>query len=263
MRFAGVLAKGYDTANKLEVNSASDLNGGTSLKTTFLRSAADSISAVLKASTKSHGVNIEGTFNGAGTITAKASMADVIDGVTLTVDTSLSGGAKIADIATPTVTADYHKGNIAAKVSVAGSTLDASATFTSGDLSVGAASHYDSSSGTLGDPSIAASYSMGATGLTASMIGLTGDDIRGTITHSVSHDLDVAATFASKDSKFSVGAGYTIDKDSSVKAKINSDGVLNVGYARKLTAKASLNAGLQVDTNNMDERKLGVSMVLA
>jgi CheY-specific phosphatase CheX len=263
MRFAGVLASGYDTANKLELNSQSDLNGGTSVKTTFLRSAADSISAVLKVSTMSHGVNVEGTSNGAGTITAKASMSEVVDGVTLTVDTSLAGGAKIADITTPTVTADYHKGDVAAKVSVAGTTLDASATFTSGDLAVGAASHYDSTSGTLSDPSIAASYSMGATGLTASMIGLTGDDIRATITHTVSDDLDVAATFASKDAKFSVGAGYTIDKDSSVKAKINSDGILNVGYARKLTAKAGLKAGLEVDTNNMDERKLGISMVLA
>jgi hypothetical protein len=45
---------------------------------------------------------------------------------------------------------------------------------------------------------------------------------------------------------------------------INSDGMLNVGYARELTygGGASINAGLEVDTNNIDNRKLGISMTL-
>merc|ERR1711939_1216549 len=100
---------------------------------------------------------------------------------------------------------------------------------------------------------------MGNTAFTAVMNGLSADDISATASHAASDELSVAGTFASKESAFSVGAAYSIDSDSSVKAKINSDGLLNVGYARKLTAGTSVNAGLEVDTNNMDSRKLGLS----
>ena len=150
-----------------------------------------------------------------------------------------------------------------ASVSVAGSTLDASATYTSGDICVGAATTYDSGTGSLSDPSIAASYAMGPTSFTGSMNGLGADDLTATVSHVVSNDLSVAGAFASKDTSFSLGAAYTIDRDSSVQGKINSDGVLNVGYALKLTDGASMNAGLQIDTNNMDSRKLGVSLVVS
>jgi hypothetical protein len=244
------------------INAQSDLNGGTSLTTTFVRSAADKISAVLKASSSVYGVGVEATTDGSGTIKAKASKGDVVPGVKLTIDTSLAGGANIADIATPKVTADYKAGDVVASASVAGSTLDASGTYKFGDVCVGASTTYDSSAGTLGDPSIAASYAMGNTQFTAVMNGLSADDLSATASHSVSDELSVAGTFASKDSAFSLGASYSIDSDSSVKAKINSDGLLNVGYARKLTAGTSVNAGLEVDTNNMDSRKLGVSATL-
>lgn len=257
-----MLDDGYGTANKLDVTTKSDLNGGTTLKSTFTRTAADKISAVLTASSKLYGVAVSATADGAGTIKGKAVMADVIDGIKLTVETSLNGGAKIADIATPKVTADYSAGDVAASATVKGSSLDASATYTMGDICVGAATSYDSAAGTLGDPSIAASYTMGDTSMTAVMNGLSADDMTATATHTISDDISVAGTFASKDSSFSVGAAYTIDSASSVKAKINSDGLLNLGYAHKIPG-ASINAGLEVDTNNMDSRKLGVSMCLA
>jgi hypothetical protein len=262
--YAGVLKSGYDTDNKIEVNCKSDLNGGTNIKATFLRAAADSITAVLRANTKAYGMDVETTVDGTGTITAKARKENVVDGVKVSVDTSLVGGAKIADIATPTVTVDYHKGDVTASASVSGSSLDASATFGTGDICIGAASYFDASTGTLGDPSLAASYSMGPTSFTGTLVGLSANDIRASVTHIVSDDIAVAGHFASKDASFSMGASYTIDRDSSVRAMINSDGMLNVGYARELTygGGASINAGLEVDTNNIDNRKLGISMTL-
>jgi hypothetical protein len=260
---AGVLGAGYGTATKVDISTKSDLNDGTAIKTTFVRDAADKISAVLKASTSWNGFQLDATANGAGTIKTSAAMADVVDGVKLTFETSLAGGAKVADIATPTITADYEQGDVSASASVTGSTLDASATFSAGDICVGAATSYDSSAGSLGDPSLAASYTMGATSLTAGMNGLSGDDLTATVAHTVNEDLKVAGTFTSKDQKFALGAGYVLDSGSSIKAKVNSDGVLSVGYARKLTPKASLNAGLQVDTNDMDSRKFGIALNVA
>lgn len=262
-RCAAVLSKGYGTATKVDISTKSDLNDGTSISTSFVRDAADKISAVLKASTSFKGVAFDVTATGAGTIKAKASMADVVDGVSLSVDTSLDGGAKVADLATPTITAEYQQGDVSAEVSVTGSTLDASATYTAGDLCVGASSSYDSSAGSLGDPSLAASYVMGASTFTASIKGLSGDDLTATVAHTVSDDLKVAGTFSSKDQKFAMGAGYSLDSTSSIKAKVNSDGLVSVGYARKLTPKASLTAGFQVDTNDMDSRKFGVALSVA
>ena len=66
---AAVLDAGYGTLNKLEINTKSDLNGLTNLKTTFLRTAADSISAVFRASTSYKGVDFTGTVDGGGTVT--------------------------------------------------------------------------------------------------------------------------------------------------------------------------------------------------
>lgn len=257
---AAVLSKGYGTATKVDIITKSDLNDGTSITTSFVRDAADKISAVLKASTSFKGIKFDATATGAGAIKAKASMANVVEGVSLSVDTSLDGGAKVADIAIPTITAEYKHGDVSAEASVTGSTLDASATFTAGDLCVGASTSYDSSAGSLADPSLAASYVMGASTLTASIKGLSGDDLTATVGHTVSDDFKVAGTFTSKDQKFALGAGYTLDSTSSIKAKVNSDGVVSVGYARKMTPKASLTAGFQVDTNDMDSRKFGVAL---
>ena len=258
-----MLSSGYSTANKLDISTKIDLNGEVGLKTTFERVAADKVSAVLKATTKRHGVALEATADGSGTVKAKVSKANLIEGVKLTVDTSLAGGAKVSDIATPTITADYNLGDVSASTSVAGSTLDASATYTSGAICVGACATYDSASGSLGDPSVAASYSMGPTTLTGSMKGLNADDLTATVAHEVNSDLQVASTFSSQDSKFALGGSYKIDGASSIKAKVNSDGLVDVGYAYQLTPSSSLAAGLQVDTNNMDSRKFGVSMSLS
>lgn len=81
-----------------------------------------------------------------------------------------------------------------------------------------------------------------------------------TYTQALNDELDVAGSFSTDGNKFSIGANYKLDADASIKGKINSDGILNVGYARKVTKGATINAGLEVDTNDMDSRKIGISM---
>lgn len=89
---------------------------------------------------------------------------------------------------------------------------------------------------------------------------MQGDDVSATYTQSVNSDLDVAGTFSTDGNKFSVGASYKLDGDASVKGKINNDGILNLGYERKLSDSTVFNAGLEVDTNDMDSRKFGISL---
>jgi len=62
----GVLNDGYSTASKLEINTKSDLNGGTGLKAIFNRASASSVTSTLKATTNTQGVDIEADVNGGG-----------------------------------------------------------------------------------------------------------------------------------------------------------------------------------------------------
>ncbi|EKX32746.1 hypothetical protein GUITHDRAFT_166637 [Guillardia theta CCMP2712] len=256
-----VLDSGYSTDNKLEITSKSGLNGGIGLKTTFLRNAADKISSTFKATTSYQGVDIEANLDGSGTIKGEAK-ADV-SGVKLTLGGSLKGGSSIKDMPAPSVAAEYSKGDLTCNARVEGKNLEAGAVFQAGDVQVGGFATYDSSAGTLGDPTIAATYNGGNFKASAVVNGLKGDDVQATYTQSINSDLDVAGTFSTNGNKFALGASYKVDAGSSVKGKINSDGILNLGYKREVDKGSVLNAGFQVDTNNVDDRHFGISLAMS
>ena len=258
---SAVLDSGYSTDNKLEITSKSGLNGGIGLKTTFLRNAADKISSTFKATTSYQGVDIEANLDGSGTIKGEAK-ADV-SGVKLTLGGSLKGGSSIKDMPAPSVGAEYSKGDLTCNARVEGKNLEAGAVFQAGDVQVGGFATYDSSAGTLGDPTIAATYNGGNFKASAVVNGLKGDDVQATYTQSINSDLDVAGTFSTNGNKFALGASYKVDTGSSVKGKINSDGILNLGYKREVDKGSVLNAGFQVDTNNVDDRHFGISLAMS
>eukprot|EP00293_Proteomonas_sulcata_P001501 CAMPEP_0184329648 /NCGR_PEP_ID=MMETSP1049-20130417/144262_1 /TAXON_ID=77928 /ORGANISM="Proteomonas sulcata, Strain CCMP704" /LENGTH=291 /DNA_ID=CAMNT_0026652031 /DNA_START=1106 /DNA_END=1981 /DNA_ORIENTATION=+ len=257
-----VLKDGYGTDAKLEINTSTDINGGTGLTATFVRAAADTIQSALKGTTSVQGVDVEASIDQTGTISAEGSYSGFVDGLKLTANAALEGGQSAKDIAAPTVSAEYTMGDLCATASVAGKNLAAGAVVDAGDVTVGASTTYDSSAGTLGDPSFAAKYDGGKFALSGLVKGLKGDDLTATYTQSVNSDLSVAGSFNTNGNSFEVGADYKIDADSGIKGKLNSDGILNVGYSRKTTAGSKLNAGLQVDTHDLDKRKMGVSCVL-
>mmetsp|Transcript_53472 Transcript_53472/g.127368 ORF Transcript_53472/g.127368 Transcript_53472/m.127368 type:complete len:265 (-) Transcript_53472:225-1019(-) len=257
-----VLKDGYSTASTLEINTKSDLNGGTALKSIFTRAAADKTTSTLKATTSSHGVSVEADLNGQGDIKAKASMADLMPGLKLAVTGHLNGGQKAKDMAAPSISAEYANGDVMATATVEGSHLSAAAVYDLGDVSVGVKSAYDSSDGSLADPSFAAKYKGAGFNIGAMLKGLKGDDIAATYDQKVNDDLSVAGSFCSAGNKFALGAAYKVDAGSAVRAKLDSDGMLNVGYKRSVTSGAELAAGLEMDTNNLDSRKVGISMKL-
>jgi len=257
---ADALSEGYGTASKVEINHASDLNGDSTIKTTFIRDSANKITALFNAKSSYQGVNLSADVDGSGTISGEASYDEVIPGASLTVSGKLEGGKAVKDMAAPKISTEYRKDNAVVCASVEGSNLVASGVIEAGDFQVGASTTYDANDGSMGDPSFGARYKGGNFAVTAVANGLKGDDITATYTQTVSGDLDVAGAFSTDGNKFSVGANYKLDSDASVRGKINSDGILNVGYARQLTKGASLNAGLEVDTNNMDNRKVGLSL---
>jgi len=234
----------------------------TQLKAVFTRATASSIMSKLTAKTKMQNLDIEASIDQTGTIKGEATYPDISPGLKLSVAGELEGGKNAKDIPAPKVSGEFVKDNMCATATIEGNSLDVGGVVEAGEVLLGATTTYDSGSGKLSDPSFAGRYKGDGFALTALLKGLKGDDIVGTYTQSVNSDLDVAGSFETSGNKFAVGAAYKLDGDSAVRGKLNSDGILNVGYSRSTTAGSSVNAGLEVNTNDLDNRKLGVSLTI-
>lgn len=262
VKLPDAIKEGYSTQSKLEISKQSDINDGTTIKSTFTRDAADKISHAITATTTYNGVDLEATVDGSGKIGAEARYKDIVPGAELAISANLAGGQKIKDISTPVISGDYRQKDVVASVTIEGSSIDAAAVVELGDVQVGLSTSYNADSGKLADPSLAARYNGGKFAVTAVSTGLKGDDVQATYTQAVNDNLNVAGTFSTKGNTFSVGGAYKVDADSSVRGKVNSKGVVNVGYSRQVTKGSSINAGFEVDTNDVDKRKFGLSLKL-
>jgi hypothetical protein len=247
------------TDNKVTVESSS--GGDVNVKASFVATAANAIKTALKATSSMHGVDLEVDLDDNGHVGVDASMSGVVDGLKLGLTTDCASGKGLTDLSGPKVSAEYSHGGINAAASKSGDNVDLSATYkVNDDCSAGVSTSYDVSGGSLGDVNLAASYSMGATAVTAVVHGLKADNIGLTASHKVSDDLNVAGTFSTSDSKFSLGATSKLDGDSTVSAVVDSDGGVNVGYQRQVSSGTKLNAGVSVDAHDSGSRKAGVSM---
>jgi lipopolysaccharide assembly outer membrane protein LptD (OstA) len=227
----------------------------------FIATAANQIRSALKASATVQGVDLELETSDSGDTNINAQMDNVIDGLKLSLGTSVGAGNKLNDLSSPKISAEYSTGAINAGVSKSGDNVDLSATYAvNDDMSAGVSTSYDTASGSLGDINLAAAYRAGASSVSAVINGLKGDNVGITAQHTVNDNLNVAGHFSTADSKFSLAAGYKIDGDSLVKVNANSDGLVNVGYDRQISENTSLNAGMEIDANDSSARKIGVSM---
>lgn len=82
--------------------------------------------------------------------------------------------------------------------------------------------------------------------------------------HKVSGDVEVAAKFDMAGEKVTCGVGsiYKLDKDTTTKAKVDSDGILMLSYKQKLNPSATLTLAGQVDTTKLDATKHKVGLAL-
>jgi voltage-dependent anion channel protein 2 len=83
--------------------------------------------------------------------------------------------------------------------------------------------------------------------------------------HKVSSDMQVGAelTHASgKEIGLAFGCQYKLDKDTTVKGKVDADGMLYSSYKQKLSPIATMTLAAQIDTVNLSENKHKFGMVL-
>jgi voltage-dependent anion channel protein 2 len=77
--------------------------------------------------------------------------------------------------------------------------------------------------------------------------------------HKVSGDMQlgvaVAKPLAKPDMSIEFGCAYKLDKDTSVKAKVDSDGVMCTSYKQKISSLTTMTLAAQVDTVNLADNK--------
>jgi len=95
-----------------------------------------------------------------------------------------------------------------------------------------------------------------------------GQDFNGSIFHKVNSDLNcgvqLAWTSGSNATKFGIGAQYALDKDASVRAKINNDSSIGLGYQQKLRPGVILSLSTLLDGKNFNAggHKVGLGLEL-
>ncbi|KAL3929564.1 MAG: hypothetical protein SGPRY_001910 [Prymnesium sp.] len=82
--------------------------------------------------------------------------------------------------------------------------------------------------------------------------------------HKVSSDMQVGAELkhSTGDVALAFGCMYKLDKDTTVKAKVDADGMLFSSYKQKLSPLATVTLAAQVDTVNLSDNKHKFGMIL-
>jgi voltage-dependent anion channel protein 2 len=217
------------------------------------------------------GVDGEVTVNTTGVISCQLEAADLITKglvMTLNADTPAAGKAGIFSAAKCTVdykaemfncktSYDYFKGDLSAALSTAymGMTLGCSA-------------DYSTAKGALAKYAAACQYvtpDFSVMAKLAETVG-KGQTYTGSYYHKVSGDMQVGGEVSKASGKSEVGlafgCAYKLDKDTSVKGKVDSDGILYGSYKQKVSALTTMTLAAQVDTVNLSDNKHKLGMIL-
>jgi hypothetical protein len=268
-----LLNKEYHAARKLKVKTSTN-NGVTYTTEGTLKNK--SILAKLGASFKhSSGIKVDKLqVTTQGRVVGEFTMADIADGVNVTLkfedgDSSSSAAQK------GTAGIDYADSNMSFNALfdvVNGPTVSAAGVFAIDDFVVGGHAKYnthfdDESGGALKDYGIAAGYRGSDSSATLST-GSKLDSFNLSVLHKVDSDTTVAVSADYNRSKQTknlvVGTGISLDRDTTVQAKINSSGTVSLNYLQQIKPTVKLGASVAVDATDFaaDTHKFGLSLTL-
>lgn len=130
---------------------------------------------------------------------------------------------------------------------------------------VGGQVRYDIAKGSLSDYVLAVGYT--EKNYSFALQSDKSSLITGTLSHVYSSDLALAARAslkpADKTFDIEIGAQYKVDRDSTLKLKVDSAGKVGLGYSQKIRPDLKVSFGLSVDTRKIDQNahQLGYSFV--
>jgi voltage-dependent anion channel protein 2 len=153
---------------------------------------------------------------------------------------------------------DFYKGDAIA---------NASGTFAA--LTVGAECGYSTSKSALSKYAAACQYvqpDFTVSAKLAEAMSKPGKNFSGAYYHKVSGDMQVGAELSKAASKSDVdlafGCQYKLDKDTTVKGKVDSDGKLLASFKQKLSPLTLLTLAAEIDTVNLNDGKHKFGMVM-
>jgi len=220
------------------------------------------------------GVETEVTLASSGVLKANIEAADAITkGLKITFDaeTAASGKASASLLSIGKTEFNYQTGPVDCKASYDYFKGDAiaSATGTFQKFTVGAECGYNTSTSALSKYAAACQFVQPDFTVSAKLseaMAKPGKSFSGAYHHKVSGDMQVGAELSKAANKSEVdlafGCSYKLDKDTTVKGKVDTDGQLLASFKQKLSPLTLLTLAAQIDTVNLTDGKHKFGMLL-
>jgi hypothetical protein len=214
---------------------------------------------------KAAGLSVKEKLNAKNDLTLEVSLENkVANGLKVSVESTTTSGAPKAlkaafeysnNSATSNVNIDLQKFNV-----------DASATFAYDAFLIGAKTEFDTSKGSVNGADAVIQYTNKDFVVTAGLNSKV-DEINATYIHNLPNNTTVAGTYIFNTTKgtntFTVGGSYKTDASSSIKAKVDNNGLLSLLYSQSLNNNLTLNLGTTVKTNQLGtagSQNIGVAL---
>jgi len=261
-----LLTKDYKVGkNTVEVKSK------TSNGVTFTPSATktgDKFAGSLAAKYLMNGIETETTLHTSGVVEASVEGSPMKDMV-LTFNCERPEPSKAGLLSSAKCTLDYKKELFNTKVSYEAYSglLACAGSYVYDALTFGCSADYNAKKGALTKYATACQFVQPDFSLIAKLAASVGKTptYTGMYYHKVSSDMQVGAELshtAGKDVGLAFGCAYKLDKDTTVKGKVDADGMLYSSYKQKISNLTTMTLAAQIDTVNLSENKHKFGMVL-
>lgn len=221
-----------------------------------------------KYSWKDYGLSFKEKWNTDNTLATEVTIEDQIaQGLKLTFDTSFSPntGKKSGKVKTG-YKRDYVNLTTDVDFDFAGPTIHGSGVFGYEGWLAGAQVSFDTSKSKLTRSNFAMGYKTGDFQLHTSVN--EGSDFCGSVFQKVNDKLETAInvgwTSGTNTTRFALGAKYTLDADSSLRAKVSNTSQIGLGYTHQLRDGVKLTLSALIDGKSLNQggHKLGLGVEL-
>jgi voltage-dependent anion channel protein 2 len=258
-----LLSKDYKVGkNVVEVKSKTP--SGVTFTPTATKSEKGDFSATLKAA---YGIlpwlDGECTFGTNGSVSLSLEAADALTkGLTLTAECDKATKEGGSLLASANMIADYKSELFSCKTEyeMYKQTLLASCSTVYSTFAFGLDGSYSVAKGSLGKYACAMQFVQPDFTIASKMEDKSGSKtLKCSYFHKVSGDMQLGVSIekplAKPDMTIEFGTAYKLDKDTTVKAKVDSDGILCASYKQKISPLTTMTLAAQVDTVQLSDSK--------
>ncbi|KAJ1483132.1 eukaryotic porin/Tom40 [Baffinella frigidus] len=245
-------------------------SSGLNVKSTFTKAEKDgSLSGVIELKQNVRGVDCTGKIDTKSQLNLVFEHGDLIPGLKLKGEGALSGS-------TSKITADYKHDKVMATASIdtVKSVIGINSVFGFNAFNAGFSSNYTykgkDGKAVWSSPAFAAQYDGGDYQVGASckdMGGSLGVAVHKTISKETSVAVSIEQATKNKNTSLDValGASYKVDKDASLKGKVDSKGVISLLYSQKLKSNTTLKVSGEINSSKLsaaNAHKFGLAALM-